>query len=95
MNESNTNNTNEATLKYFLSLENRARSKLINRYDKPLSYHDTKMINDILYNEKTRYVEAFKEYLIYALIPFIKSFSHFFQNPLKSFFMINLYLLSV
>ena len=31
MNESNTNNTNEATLKYFLSLENRARSKLINR----------------------------------------------------------------
>ena len=50
---------------YFLNLENRARFKLIKRYDKPLSYHDVKMINDILYNEKTHYVEAFKEYLIY------------------------------
>ena len=52
-------------LKYFFDLENRARNKLIKRYDKPLSYHDVKMINDILYNEKTHYVEAFKEYLIY------------------------------
>ena len=79
MNESNTNNTNEATLKYFLSLENRARSKLINRYDKPLSYHDTKMINDILYNEKTRYVEAFKEYLIY------EDYNEFLKRYYKSF----------
>ena len=55
----------ENPLQYFLNLENRARSKLIKRYDKPLSYHDVKMINDILYNEKTHYVEAFKEYLIY------------------------------
>ena len=52
-------------LKYFLNLEDRAKYKLIKRYDKPLSYHDVKMINDILYNEKTHYVEAFKEYLIY------------------------------
>ena len=52
-------------LKYLISIENRVRTKLIKRYDKPLSYHDIKMINDILYNEKTRYVEAFKEYLIY------------------------------
>ena len=52
-------------IKYFLDLENLARNKLIRRYDKPLSYHDVKMINDILYNEKTHYVEAFKEYLIY------------------------------
>ena len=52
-------------LKYFLKLEHRAKYKLIKRYDKPLSYHDVKMINDILYNEKTHYVEAFKEYLIY------------------------------
>ena len=55
----------ENKYQYFLNLENRARNKLIKRYDKPLSYHDVKMINDILYNEKTRYVEAFKEYLIY------------------------------
>jgi hypothetical protein len=52
-------------LKCFLNLEHRAKFKLIKRYDKPLSYHDVKMINDILYNEKTHYVEAFKEYLIY------------------------------
>ena len=52
-------------LKYFNNLENRARHKLVKRYNKPLSYHDKKMINDILYNEKTHYVEGFKEYLIY------------------------------
>ena len=52
-------------LKYFLSLEDRARYKLVKRYNKPLSYHDVKIINDILYNEKTHYVEQFKEYLIY------------------------------
>ena len=57
-------NKNNA-LKYFINLEDRAKYKLIKRYDKPLSYHDVKMINDILYNEKTHYVEAFKEYLIY------------------------------
>ena len=59
MNESND------PLKYFINLENRARYKLIKRYNKPLSYHDKKIINDILYNEKTHYVEQFKEYLIY------------------------------
>jgi hypothetical protein len=53
------------SVKYFNNLEKRARYKLIKRYDKPLSYHDVKIINDILYNEKTHYVEAFKEYLIY------------------------------
>ena len=52
-------------VKYFKNLEKRARFKLIKRYDKPLSYHDIKIINDILYNEKTHYVEQFKEYLIY------------------------------
>ena len=65
MNELNINNENNSPLKYFISLEERARYKLIKRYNKPLSYHDAKMINDILYNEKTHYVEAFKEYLIY------------------------------
>ena len=50
---------------FFEKLEKRARYKLIKRYDKPLFYHDIKMINDILYNEKTHYVEMFKEYLIY------------------------------
>ena len=65
MNESNILKNNNNQFQYFLSLVDRARYKLIKRYDKPLSYHDVKMINDILYNEKTHYVEAFKEYLIY------------------------------
>ena len=59
------NNLKHSPLKYFISLEDRARYKLIKRYNKPLSYHDTKIINDILYNEKTHFVEQFKEYLIY------------------------------
>ena len=67
--------SNSKKLKYFNNLEKRARYKLIKRYNKPLSYHDTKMINDILYNEKTHYVEEFKEYLIYEdYNEFIKRF---------------------
>ena len=68
MDESNQytiNNNTNSNYKYIISLEDRARNKLIKRYNKPLSYHDVKIINDILYNEKTHYVEAFKEYLIY------------------------------
>ena len=38
-------------------------------------YHDVKMINDILYNEKTHFVELFKEYLIYEdLNEFLKRY---------------------
>ena len=33
--------------KYFENLENRARYKLIKRYNKPLSYHDIKIINAV------------------------------------------------
>ena len=40
----------EKQIQCFRNLENRARGKLIKRYDKPLSYHDVKMINDILFN---------------------------------------------
>ena len=84
MTELNIDKTNNSPLKYFLSLENLARNKLVNRYDKPLSYHDTKMINDILYNEKTRYVEAFKEYLIYEdYNEFLKRFYKSFEINIK------------
>ena len=69
----------ENPLQYFNDLEKRARYKLIKRYDKPLSYHDVKMINDILYNEKTHYVEAFKEYLIY------EDYNEFLKRYYKSF----------
>ena len=65
LNKKNINNNTNSRYKYIISLEDRARYKLIKRYNKPLSYHDVKMINDILYNEKNHYVETFKEYLIY------------------------------
>ena len=74
----------KSPLKYFISLENRARYKLIKRYNKPLSYHDVKIINDILYNEKTHYVEQFKEYLIYEdYNEFLKRFYKSYEISIK------------
>ena len=71
-------------IKYFTNLEKRAKYKLIKRYDKPLSYHDVKIINDILYNEKTHYVEQFKEYLIYEdYNEFLKRFYKTFELNIK------------
>ena len=56
-------------------LEERVRKKLIKRYDKPIWYYNVKMINDIIYNEKTHYVELFKEFLIFEdLNEFLKRF---------------------
>ena len=78
------NKLNESPLKYFISLENRARYKLIKRYNKSLSYHDVKIINDILYNEKTHYVEEFKEYLIYEdYNEFLKRFYSSLETNVK------------
>ena len=51
--------------KFVIQLESRARNKLIQRYKRPVWFYNAKMINDILYNEKTHYVEMFKEYLLY------------------------------
>ena len=56
--------TNTST-NYLHQLENRARYKLIKHHEKSLSFYNKKVINDILYNEPTHYVEEFKEYLIY------------------------------
>ena len=68
-NNNNSENLNQTAIKnnykYFKKLEKRARNKLIKRYDKPSWFYNSKMINDILYNEKTHYVEMFKEYLLY------------------------------
>ena len=75
---------NKTPFQNLLSLENRARYKLIKRYNKPLSYYDMKMINDILYNEKTHYVEAFKEYLIYEdYNEFLKRFYKSYEIDIK------------
>ena len=63
------NNYNSKTKKntnYFIKkIKERVKKKLIKRYDHPLFFHDIKMINDIIYNEKTHFVETFKEYLLY------------------------------
>ena len=58
-------NKRRSNLKYIDNLVIRVNRKLVKRYDKPLSYHDKKIINDILYNEKSHYVECFKEFLIF------------------------------
>ena len=67
---------------YFERLEKRAKNKLIKRYDKPISFHDVKMINDILYNEKTHYVEMFKEYLIYE--DYNEFLKQYYSDPILS-----------
>ena len=48
-----------------MKLEERINKKLIKRYNLPLSFHDIKLIDDILNNENSHFVETFKEYLIY------------------------------
>ena len=83
-NSENIKSINNSPLIYLLSLEDRARYKLIKRYNKPLSYHDVKIINDILYNEKTHYVEAFKEYFIYEdYNEFLKRFYSSYEISIK------------
>ena len=67
-----------------LSLENLVRKKLINRYEEPLSFYNVKMINDIIYNERSHYVETFKEYLIYEDInEFLKRFYPLYESRKK------------
>ena len=65
----NNNNQNITELNtnfiYLDKLEERARNKLIKRYEQPSWFYNQKVINDILFNEKTHYVEMFKEYLLY------------------------------
>ncbi len=68
INSNKDNNEQGKTKNYFIYLDNlekRARYKLIKRYEKPIWFYNLKAINNILYNEKTHYVEMFKEFLIY------------------------------
>ncbi len=46
-------------------VEERVKKRLITKYDHPISYYHIKLIDDILYNEQTRFVGKFKETLIY------------------------------
>ena len=50
---------------YLRKLEQRAYHKLIKHHCKSKWFYNSKMINDILRNEQTHYVEEFKEYLLY------------------------------
>ena len=72
----NSNSKTKININYYvIQLEERVKKKLIKRYDHPLYFHDVKMINDIIYNEKTHFVETFKEYLIYEdLNEFLRRF---------------------
>ena len=56
-------------------VEERVKKRLITKYDHPISYYHIKLIDDILYNEQTRFVGKFKEILIYDdTNEFLKSF---------------------
>ncbi len=57
--------SNKNKANYLQELENRAYHKLIKHYSNPNYFYNFKMINNILNNEKTHYVEMFKEYLLY------------------------------
>ena len=48
-----------------IKVEERVKKRLITKYDHPISYYHIKLIDDILYNEQTRFVGKFKETLIY------------------------------
>ncbi len=48
-----------------IKVEERVKKRLIKKYDHPISYYHVKLIDDILYNEQTRFVGKFKEILIY------------------------------
>ena len=77
-------NNNNVKENYVKQLEKRIKLKLIKRYDKPLSYHDVKIINDILFNEKTHYVEVFKEFLIYEdYNEFLKKYYDSYETKFK------------
>ena len=70
MNNSNECNTKITNQTYYLDfyrmkIEKLVNNKLILRYEKPISFHDIKIINDMIFNEKTHFVEIFKEFLIY------------------------------
>jgi hypothetical protein len=52
------------------------------KYNTTPSYHNIKIINDIIFNEETHFVALFKEYLIYEEInEFLKRF--YFKEEIK------------
>ena len=46
-------------------VEQRVKKRLITKYDNPISYYHIKLIDDILYNEKSHFVGTFKEHLLF------------------------------
>ena len=67
-----------------MAIEERVRKKLIKRYDHPLSYHDMKLIDDILYNEKSHFVGTFKEHLLFDdPNEFLRRFYNKFEIQIK------------
>ena len=61
------NSKKKKNLDYYRKrIEQIVNLKLVWRYDIPNTFYNIKMINDIIYNEKSHFVEAFKEFLIYG-----------------------------
>ncbi len=46
-------------------IREKIKKYLIKKYNKSTDFYNIKVIDDIIYNEKTHFVEAFKEYLLY------------------------------
>ena len=46
-------------------IKEKIKKNLIKKYNKPIYFYNIKVIDDIIYNEKTHFVEEFKEYLLY------------------------------
>jgi hypothetical protein len=61
----NKNNNKHELIKKIKAFKLKTREKFINKYKGTESFYDIKVINDIMYNEKTQVVANFKEYLIY------------------------------
>jgi hypothetical protein len=53
------------TLKKVNELKKKIRERFVDEYKTTSSSYNKKIINDIIYNEKTQIVANFKEYLIY------------------------------
>jgi len=61
----NKNNNKHELIKKIKAFKSKTKEKFINKYKGTESFYDIKVINDIMYNEKTQVVANFKEYLIY------------------------------
>lgn len=62
----------------------RARRRMIIKYEESPSFYNVKVINDIIFNEESHFVATFKEYLIYEEVnEFFKRFYEMNESRIK------------